>query len=1235
MKKKPILHHIVLRIPHKTEKGHTITSMHNTMLAYQLFVHSRELGIQDYISVDKETDKIIIDFSQTEELMLADQVLPDHYEDLHEDERIRRLLQWTFSFGDVVLCGVRKDHTYLLAHMSSKIPQMIRRNHEYGYMTTGGSYIDLTECYVGIYEISKLRLHFYQPITKATDDGQCHCSPSLDKLGFKFTEYVAQVRLGFDTPNSTFALTKCSLYADNGYHDILNGHVFSHVFDWTKYDIAINVDTIKNISAAEKEELVNIKVTKQPLVVAIREYAVLGKMRWSFPITEHIPQSVIQPFTKSLIEEQLEKMKEVGMNHKITQEMLSADSTGRDDMLDALRELYKKDKYGIFLHHPSLKNIIARRIQSLCKDIFNSSALDFPRIIVRANASLPPHTIKCNYAIKGVNIFKHGMILAGGRPPYIGAYSIAWFMMIVDGKSDVPYAEVSLDIAAQMAMDFDADMITIFYNYLHSETMEHFYQLLGIIYMMILEYKVECKKIKNILPYSPENLLKTDPSYMSMISYVQRAIYCVANVIDMQELHRRFLEGDLEAGRLILLHNIAQATVDSLKNRSPKELRYSTKRYCVKIVNIPSVTCDTAYSWVTREIDSQYVEEKDDIYELSREYRLLLQQTYCVSEQDIQLKKIEMSLSAPIYVNGKLDKSYINETLQKYPPTWWLRMYKSPEIFYKQGYSQDNHDPGYIGWLSRTISKSWESHKQLLEKSLVQGKCFQYLFSREEYEHAYPEVYSKCVELMKELGQEGMFVNASLSEDLCTYDTKTVHVDTIYNNLMKQAIGKSLYEKHIFAIKTFVKSYRKKYPELTNVYQQALEVLSMQRFGASSYAERMRYTISVVEQEVKSRKIHYDYKEYWQIILSDSRVKKLRSQWKNYVNRRLLPFVEQYRDETYFEFTMMIATRMEQLRHEYNVDSEVFYGMVWSCIHERSALSFSNIFFKYTEFKEFVLKKIEEYSSAFYHDYPAIHSKKSEQMYQVQIYSGEIYFKSHYCGKIVDGYYLPDGIYTITFMKDSIRIYNPVVQIIRAENVIPIVKISQSDSLAMNRKIQEMREKYTKKTYPVPTIEGVNVLRIGAWWWANEKFAHIVCMSNEKKYGAERTRKYAFRLTHCPSRQYAMMVGIIKMLEMNEYKEVVIHTSIPRLNNEKTYPYLSREWLESFEKGEVKCKDEDIARDMLTWMRHIDECNMKEPRIMYHKTHKEEFFKEIYDIIQLINIPVYSSYKLSPMYLLE
>ena len=1233
-KKQPILHHIGLRIPHKTEIGNTITVMHNTLLSYQLYIHSRELGIQDCIFINKDTDKVIIDFSMNGELILADQVLPDHYEDFQEDERIHRLLSWTKSFGDVILCGVRKDHTYLLAKSSSKIPNMIKRNHEYGYMATGGSYIDLTENYVGIYEVQSLRVHYYQPITKETDDGQCHCSPKLSDLGFEFDKYVTQVRIGFHTPNLTFAITKCSLYADNGYHDILNRHVFSHVFDWKKYDIAINVDTIKNLSASEKEELLQLKVIKQPLVIAIREYAKLGTMRWSFPITEHLPQDVIQSFVESVVQDELKKIEEVGMNHLLTQEMISADNTEKDDMLDTLRRLYASDKYSVFLHHPSLKNIISRRVQSLCKEIFNSSGLKFPRLIVRANASLPHHTIRCNYAINGVNIFKNGMLLAGGRPPYIEAASIAWFMMIVDGKIDVPYAEVSLDIAKQMAMDFDADMITIFYNYLYSQTMEYFSQLLGIVYMGILEYKVECKKIKNVLPYSPENLLKTDPSYMSMISYVQRAIYCMANTMNMQELRTRFLQGDIEAGRMILLHNIAQATVDSLKNRSPRTLTYSTSRYVVTVNNIPTVRCENIARF---EIDSSLVKEKDGILELSKEYSILLQKLYSVTEKDIEVQHVEMSVTAPVYVDGKLNKTYIDETLEMYPATEWLSQYKNPETFHTKGYSDDNQDEEYMGWLTRTISQAWKSHKQILEKHIIRGERYMYLFSHPRYEHEYPDIFEKCVSSMKELGHENVYRKAGLSEHDCTYDTKSVHKDTIYNDMMKVAVGDSLYEKHIFIIKTFVNNYRNLHPEVTNVYQEALEILSMQRIGASSYPEQLRYMIDVVKEEVSNRKKKYEYKEFWQIVLNDSRIKKLRSKWKNFVKRRLLPFVEQVRDERYFELTLRIANTLETLKETSQMKDDVFYGIVWTSIHITSPYYLSNILFKYENFREWLIEKTKMYSSAFYHDYPAIHEKKSEQMYQVQIYSGEIYSKSHYCGKIKDGYYLPDGIYQIKFLKDMIRIYRSEVitgiwlkHNFDCVDELPIssspIQYTQSDSLAMNLKIEEMREKFTKKTYRVPTIDGINVLRIGAYWWSDEQFAHIVCMSNEKFY--------AFRLSHCPSRQYAMMVGIIKMMELNEYKEIVIHTSIPRLNNEKTYPYLSREWLESFEKGEVKCKDEDIARNMLTWMRHVDVCGMK-PRIVYHKTHKEEFFKEIYDIIQLINIPVFSSYKLSPMYLLD
>ena len=140
------------------------------------------------------------------------------------------------------------------------------------------------------------------------------------------------------------------------------------------------------------------------------------------------------------------------------------------------------------------------------------------------------------------------------------------------------------------------------------------------------------------------------------------------------------------------------------------------------------------------------------------------------------------------------------------------------------------------------------------------------------------------------------------------------------------------------------------------------------------------------------------------------------------------------------------------------------------------------------------------------------------------------------------------------------------------------------------------------------------------------EFAHIVCMSNEKFY--------AFRLSHCPSRQYAMMVGIIKMMELNEHKEIVIHTTLPRTTHEEGYCYLLREWLLRFKAGETHGKDKDIAYDMFALFEHMEKYHIQYD-IKYHKTHNEDFFKPIYEIIQLIDIPVFSSYKLSPMYILD
>ena len=292
-------------------------------------------------------------------------------------------------------------------------------------------------------------------------------------------------------------------------------------------------------------------------------------------------------------------------------------------------------------------------------------------------------------------------------------------------------------------------------------------------------------------------------------------------------------------------------------------------------------------------------------------------------------------------------------------------------------------------------------------------------------------------------------------------------------------------------------------------------------------------------------------------------------------------------------------------------------------IHTKNAYYLSTFITKYEEFGEWVSKKIEGYSSAYYHDYPAIHEKKSEQMYQVQMYSGEIYSKSHYCGKIKEGYYLPDGIYTIRFMKDSIRIYNPIGSIKKYNERTPIVRYSQSDSLAMFHAIRNMREKYTTITFPLPTEETTNVITIGAFWWHETEIAHIVAMCHGKKY--------IFRLAHCPSRDYAMMVGIIKVFQYNLSKNIELHVTFSRFNKSEDYSYLSREWLLKFEENETHGKYHDTAKDMLSWFAHAE--NKIQLKIVYHKSHHEPFFKEVYKSIQEIDMPLAASYKSSPLYI--
>ena len=89
--------------------------------------------------------------------------------------------------------------------------------------------------------------------------------------------------------------------------------------------------------------------------------------------------------------------------------------------------------------------------------------------------------------------------------------------------------------------------------------------------------------------------------------------------------------------------------------------------------------------------------------ELLKEYPSLVAELYNVTKEDVEIREVKYEVSTITYSEGKLNQSYIDETIEKYPMTEWLRNYKK-DVFFSRGYSEENEDPGIMGWITRLLS---------------------------------------------------------------------------------------------------------------------------------------------------------------------------------------------------------------------------------------------------------------------------------------------------------------------------------------------------------------------------------------------------------------------------------------------------------------------------------------------------------------------------------------------------
>lgn len=435
---------VKMKLPHVASKEE-VTTFFNPALALPFLTRQIKADVTQN-ELYNEDGFIVFDFTKSFRMFLVDNRMIEYKKELEADEQREYVLNLVRRvYSDAHLLAVRKGNVYLGTRPNREglydIEECIWHNNPQPYVLAANGFAWLTGNYKGIFKMNDVRIRFFEPKDEKALDGMIFLSPQMtmsfdDQHGLDLHRHVGQVRLVFDHEN-TSAIGKCTAGSEQGYYDIDGTY---HAFDWTQYDMAVDVSTvIKNLNEEQTASLWETCVTKD-IYMGIREVAEMSSMRGSFAVWQWFPEETIKPFVRKFLHDELNIVRQIGLISTTTQHIVGGTT---DDLGDLVREVIAEDDLGVFLSHSMTQNAIRQTVRRRYHDAHFGLGIRFPYAMVRHDSSLKDHQFRIEYKDPktGLHTVPNNQFCVFGRTPFVADHSFLMGKNCMNPEIEAPMEE--------------------------------------------------------------------------------------------------------------------------------------------------------------------------------------------------------------------------------------------------------------------------------------------------------------------------------------------------------------------------------------------------------------------------------------------------------------------------------------------------------------------------------------------------------------------------------------------------------------------------------------------------------------------------------------------------------------------------------------------------------------------------------------------------------------------------